>query len=58
MIERGGELPVTRQAELLGLSRTSVPAREATIYPYLLGEVTIERPNQVWASDIAYSTRW
>ena len=123
MIERGGELPVTRQAELLGLSRssvyyvarplperdlvlmrrldelhlahpflgsrklaeqlrreghevgrrhvrtlmqrmgietifrkprTSLPAREATIYPYLLGEVKIERPNQVWASDITY----
>ena len=123
MIERGGELPVTRQAEFLGLSRssvyyvarplperdlvlmrrldelhlahpflgsrklaeqlqreghpvgrrhvrtlmrrmgietifrrprTSLPAREATIYPYRLGDVKIERPNQVWASDITY----
>jgi len=123
MIERGAELPVRRQAELLGVSRssvyyvsrslperdlvlmrrldelhlahpflgsrklteqlqreghavgrrhvrtlmrrmgietifrkprTSIPAREATVYPYLLGEVKIERANQVWASDITY----
>jgi len=123
MIERGSELPVRRQAELLGVSRssvyyvprsllerdlvlmrrldelhlahpflgsrklaeqlrreghavgrrhvrtlmrrmgieaifrkprTSIPAREATVYPYLLGEVKIERANQVWASDITY----
>ena len=34
--------------------RTSRPAREAFIYPYLLGGVAIERPNQVWSSDITY----
>jgi putative transposase len=34
--------------------RTSIPAREATIYPYLLSGLAIERPNQVWASDITY----
>lgn len=123
MIERGGEIPVKRQAELLALSRssvyytprplserdlglmrrldelhlelpfygsrkladalrreghavgrrhvttlmrrmgiavlyrrprTSLPARGAAIYPYLLSGLSIERPNQVWASDITY----
>lgn len=34
--------------------RTSIPAREATIYPYLLSGLAIERPNQVWTSDITY----
>src|ERR1700685_3896486 len=34
--------------------RTSIPAREAGIRPYLLGNLTINRSNQVWASDITY----
>jgi putative transposase len=34
--------------------RTSIPARGAAIYPYLLENVSIERPNQVWASDLTY----
>jgi len=34
--------------------RTSIPAREAAIRPYLLGNLTINRANQVWASDITY----
>jgi putative transposase len=34
--------------------RTSLPARGAAIYPYLLSGLSIERPNHVWASDITY----
>jgi len=34
--------------------RTSIPAREASIRPYLLGNLAINQPNQVWASDITY----
>jgi putative transposase len=33
---------------------TSKPAPDHKIYPYLLRGVTVERPNQVWATDITY----
>ena len=32
--------------------RTSRPAPEQRVYPYLLREVSITQPNQVWAADI------
>jgi putative transposase len=34
--------------------RTSKPAPEHAVYPYLLRELKIARPNQVWAADITY----
>jgi len=32
--------------------RTSRLAKAHRIYPYLLRDVVIERPNQVWATDV------
>jgi len=34
--------------------RTSKPNLEHKIYPYLLRGLDINRPNQVWATDITY----
>src|SRR5437879_12209322 len=34
--------------------RTTKPAPGHKIFPYLLRGLAIERPNQVWASDITY----
>jgi len=34
--------------------RTSIAAQGHKIYPYLLANVAIERPNQAWAADITY----
>ena len=52
--------PVRRLMRLMGLMpiyqqpRTSVPAKGHKRYPYLLRELKIERPNQVWCADITY----
>lgn len=32
----------------------SIANKEHKVYPYLLGDLKIERPNQVWATDITY----
>ena len=63
-LERQGK-PVSRKRvqrlmRVMGLRaiyrqpRTSRPAPEQRVYPYLLREARITRPNQVWAADITY----
>lgn len=34
--------------------RLSIPSKENKIYPYLLNGVSIDRPDQVWGTDITY----
>lgn len=51
---------VQRLMGLMGLEavfpkkQTSLANPKHRIYPYLLGQVTLERPNQIWSTDITY----
>ena len=51
---------VQRSMRVMGLRaiyrrpRTSQPALEHRVYPYLLRNARVTRPNQVWAADITY----
>jgi putative transposase len=51
---------VRRLMRLMGLEaiyqapRTSLPHPDHKVYPYLLKELNVNRPNQVWCSDITY----
>jgi putative transposase len=55
-----GRKRVRRLMRLMGVAaiyckpRTSAPHPEHKIYPYLLRDLAIERPNQVWCADVTY----
>lgn len=55
-----GRKRVRRLMRLMGIMalypkpRTSKPGKGHKIYPYLLRDLTIDHPNQVWATDITY----
>jgi putative transposase len=58
--KRCGPKRVRRLMRKMGLAavspkpNTSIPNKEHKVYPYLLRELEIERPNQVWCTDITY----
>jgi putative transposase len=55
-----GKRLVKKLMEKMGLAtvypkpNTSVPNKEHEVFPYLLRDMDITRPNQVWAADITY----
>jgi putative transposase len=55
-----GRKRVRRLMAIMGLMpiyqrpRTTVPHPEHRIYPYLLRDMVVDRPNQVWCADITY----
>jgi len=55
-----GRKRVRRLMRKMGLSvvyqrpRTTIPGDDHEVYPYLLRDLVIDRPNQVWCADITY----